>query len=218
LLLGFDRETQCELAPLARRRDDGDVTTMQAGQLAREVEAESGAGHVGQLAETAEANEQPAHVLGGDPNPIIGDRHRGEPAIRGKSRDHIAPPRRILDRIVDQIVDDDLQTHQVTHHPELVANGLVKPKPVLCGGRRHGHLHRPTDQFAQIDPLALELRPPILEPRRLHHLVGEQTDLTRRRLQHCYDWTQALRDRPERLIAPEFEQPDADRQCLEDMR
>ena len=50
---------------------------MQARQFAREIEAKPGPGNVRQLAEAAEADEQPAHVFGRDPNPFVADRDQG---------------------------------------------------------------------------------------------------------------------------------------------
>ena len=147
------------------------------------------------MAQPAEAHEEPTQVFGGDSDSLIADRHEGDVVFRRERHDDVAAPRRILDGIVDQVVDDNLQSHQVAKHPELAAHGIIEVKPVL-GARGHpGHQHRPPNDLAEIDPFALELRPLILEPRRLHHLVRQQTDLLGLGLQDRYHRTHPLRNR-----------------------
>src|SRR5438105_14585064 len=88
----IEGQGQGELASLPRTGDGDDVAPVQAGQLAGQVEAEPGPGHVGHGlgGQTAEPHEEPRHVLGRDPDPRVAHRQKHHVLDRGEVTVNVA--------------------------------------------------------------------------------------------------------------------------------
>src|ERR1700716_4009960 len=193
LLAGaFNRETQHELAPFTRLRYRDDFALVKPGQLSHQVKAQPGAGHVVEPTQAAEAHEQPIHVLRRDPNALVAHAQHGHITRDRQLRRDIAAFRRVFDGIVQQVGDDDLEPQDVAEHPELTADAVVKTDSMPRGGGYFRGAYTSTDELAEIDALALQLHPSVLEPRCLHHLVGEEVDLGGFCSQHRQHRTQPL--------------------------
>src|ERR1017187_10914032 len=87
----------------------GNVATMTARNLTREVEAQPDPGNVrvGGGHDAAEAGEELVAVLGCDSEPVVGHANPGRVRVACDGADHVAPLRRILDGVVDDVAQPD---------------------------------------------------------------------------------------------------------------
>src|SRR5690242_17409958 len=107
---GHRRQPKGECAPLAKIRDHGHVPTMQASQLPAHEEAKTDSGwvHIA-VTDPPEAGEQPREILGADARAVVRNCHqRPCPITRDGTLDWQLP-RRVLERIQNQVADDALQ-------------------------------------------------------------------------------------------------------------
>src|ERR1039457_2544733 len=147
---------------------------MDAGQFAREVEPQSGAGDVTVLRshQPAEPREQTMHLLRRDAETVIDDSDARDTATRGCVAADLAATRRELDRVVEEISDDRLDPSGVNIH-EHRATRQASVEAVTAGDLRLNRRGRGSDDGGQALWLTFDTGDALLEARGLEHLIDE---------------------------------------------